>query len=149
MPGPAPKRNSERRRRNAPRANTVLLPKEGRAGPPPKWPLEGRAPRRWAELWALPQAVMWEKQGLYHLVARYVVLEAKINDPEDGISGNASFWGVLAKIEDNLGLNSMALMRLQWEVSGTAGSGDDAPERAEGQATIINLQERAGFAPSS
>lgn len=92
---------------------------------------------------------MWEKQGLYHLVARYVVLEAKINDPEDGISGNASFWGVLAKIEDNLGLNSMALMRLQWEVSGTADSGDDAPESTEGQATIINLQERAGFAPSS
>lgn len=149
MPGPAPKKNGERRRRNPPRANTVLLPKEGRAGAPPKWPLPGRAPRRWGELWKLPQAVMWERQGLENLVARYVALEAKINDPEEPESHNASFWGVLAKMEENLGLSAMAMMRLQWEVAGTTmETGAESSELPSGRADIINLQERAGFAPS-
>lgn len=143
MPGPAPKRNSERRRRNAPRANTVKLPADGRKGRAPKWPFPSPQPKRWAQLWKTPQAVMWEKQHVEQLVARYVLLESKLADADSREAKTASFWATLRDFEDRLGLSPMSLMKLQWEVEGTT---EDSGEKFGPQeANIISLQERAGF----
>ena len=95
MPGPAPKPAAERRRRNAPRANTTLLPSEGRKGPAPKWPLPTLKAEGWDEIWKLPQAVMWERMYAEEVVARYVDLREKVSNPEFPESKKASFWGLL------------------------------------------------------
>src|SRR5438105_4110448 len=70
MPGPAPKADGQKRRRNASPA-TLKLPAEGRQGHAPTWPLLGRAPRRWAEMWKLPEAAAWGRAEQL-VVARYV-----------------------------------------------------------------------------
>jgi hypothetical protein len=46
VPGPAPKPAHQRRRRNAPLANTLKLPAEGRKGRPPRWPLPPEVARQ-------------------------------------------------------------------------------------------------------
>jgi hypothetical protein len=46
MPGPTPKPAGQRRRRNAPLANTLKLPAKGRQGRPPRWPLPPEVARQ-------------------------------------------------------------------------------------------------------
>lgn len=138
MPGPPPKPNGERRRRNAPRANTTLLPAGGRPGPAPKWPLGGLPAEGWDDIWSRPQAVMWEKMGADEIVARYLLLREKIADPAYPESQNASFWNVLTNLEDRLGLTPTAMMRLQWEIEGTTVQPD---EGQGGEGTVTRIDE--------
>lgn len=119
MPGPAPKKYV--RRRNA-RPDWVQLPAEGRTGPTPKWPLKGRTPAGWVDLWRTPQAVMWEQQGNELLVARYLKLRNLIQNPDSLEDVNAASWGELRQLEDRLGLSPMAMKRLMWEVEETPAS---------------------------
>src|SRR6187551_1139013 len=75
--GPAPKKRSEKRRPNAGAFNKLdlILPSAGRPGDPPKWPLPAPIEAElavWKDLWALPQAVAWERFGWTRTVARYV-----------------------------------------------------------------------------
>lgn len=103
MPGPAP--NPDARRRNA-RVGTVKLPAEGRKGAPPEWPFGGKAPTMWAALWAKPQAVMWERQQIVHVVARYCLLLSDLDQAAE-----------VRQLEDRLGLNPKAMRTLMWEVA--------------------------------
>lgn len=137
MPGPAPKPAAERRHRNKPMANTVLLPAEGRKGPIPKWPLRGRTLQGWADLWRTPQAVMWERQGSELLVARYLVLRNLIQDPDSLEDVNAAAWSELRQLEDRLGLSPMAMLRLRWEVHHSEISEDT--DTAAGVATVTRI----------
>lgn len=123
MPGPEPKKDSERRRRNAPLANTVKLPATGRKGNTPRWPLNGRTPRGWVGLWKKPQAIMWERNGDELLVARYLHLRNMVQQPEDLNSVKPTVLGELRQMEDRLGLSPMALLRLRWEIV------EDTPEK--------------------
>lgn len=139
MPGPPAKPNAERRRRNAPRANTTVLPAAGRKGRAPRWPLTTMQVEGWEEIWKLPQAVMWERMHAVEVVARYVELREKVSNPEFPESKNASFWGVLASLEDRLGLTPKAMLQLQWEVEA---SEDDAlveVDTAAGVATVTRI----------
>src|SRR3546814_2640419 len=73
MPGPPPKPEHLRRRRNA-STQVTQLPAEGRQGSSPAWPL-GRPTKAeeavWAQLWHTPQAAAWERLGWFRTVARY------------------------------------------------------------------------------
>jgi hypothetical protein len=119
VPGPAPKPASERRRRNA-APGTVRLPAEGRNGEPPAWPLRfmedaEQAEREagvWAELWATPQAVAWERlgAGTVRTVARYVRLLAVAE------LGSVPYAAEARQLEDRLGLTPMSMLRLRWEI---------------------------------
>lgn len=131
MPGPAPKPNA--RRRNA-RPDWVTLPAEGRSGKAPAWPLSGRAPAGWAELWRLPQAVMWERDNAAVQVATYLMTRNSAHDALERGEPNAALLSELRQIEDRLGLSPMALKRLQWEISETSDS------RPEGR--VINARDR-------
>ena len=139
MPGPAPKPAAERRRRNAPRANTTLLPSDGRKGPAPKWPLPTLKAEGWDDIWKLPQAVMWERMHAEEVVARYIDLRERVSNPEFPESKNASFWGVLASLEDRLGLTPKAMLQLQWEVAPTEGDDLVEVETAAGVATVTRI----------
>lgn len=149
MSGPAPKSNGQRRRRNAPRANTVKLPAAGRTGSVPDWPFQTIVPRGWPEIWSRPQAVMWESMGVIDLVARYVDLREKVTSPEFPESRNASFWSALTALEDRLGLSPMAMMRLQWEITGTTDADytEQGPQGEEPapEDDVVDLRARAGF----
>lgn len=138
MPGPAPKPDSERRRRNAPMANTVRLPREGRKGRAPKWPLGGRAARGWADLWKKPQAVMWERSGDEIVVARYLIIRNLIQQPENADQINATALSELRQLEDRLGLSPMARHRLRWEIVE-----DEVEERRQSKRAASTANRRA------
>lgn len=112
MPGPAPKPPEQRVRRNAPLANTVKLPAEGRRGDAPEWPMNDEAPDLWRQLWATPQAAAWERLGWTRVVARYcMVLLSVEREPTAGMLGE------VRQLEDRLGLSPMAMLRLRWEIA--------------------------------
>ena len=114
MPGPAPKQNV--RRRNA-RPDWVALPAGGRVGKTPKWPLGGRVPAGWVDLWRLPQAVMWERDNAVVQVATYLTVRNAAHEALRNGEPNAALLSELRQIEDRLGLSPMALKRLQWEIT--------------------------------
>lgn len=94
-------------------ANTVKLPAEGRSGKAPKWPLHCEVAEIWADLWALPQAVMWERHGWTRVVARYAHLVVSTERSDDV---SVSMLSEIRQLEDRLGLTPMAMLRLRWEV---------------------------------
>lgn len=114
MPGPAPKPADQVRRRNAPAANTLKLPPEGRTGATPDWPLIGDEPQTWVDLWATPQAAAWERLGWTRVVARYVHILTLCGNPE---SMTAALLGEARQMEDRLGLTPMSMLRLRWEIA--------------------------------
>lgn len=122
MPGPAPKPTEQRRRRNAPIANTVKLPVEGRRGETPRWPLDEPEPGIWRELWETPQAVAWERLGWTRSVARY----ARLAEEAEKLGTSAAILSEVRQMEDRLGLSPMSMLRLRWEIVS-----DDTAERRD------------------
>ncbi|MGW5582866.1 phage terminase small subunit [Streptomyces sp. NPDC003857] len=123
--GPPPKPAGERRRRNATVAMTQL-PAEGRQGDPPRYPLppivvkdddggsemaREREADLWESLWATPQAVMWERTHAELTVARFVRFSVLAE------TGNVKAATEARQLEDRLGLNPQAMLRLRWEVA--------------------------------
>jgi hypothetical protein len=134
MPGPPPKIDPVRR--NA-RAGLLRLPSEGRAGAPPAWPLSDQPTDDerviWADLWATPQAVAWERLGWTRVVARYcrVVLAAEILDRDAMAEAR--------QLEDRLGLTPKAMRLLLWEiVSDEVAAKRRAPKAARGRVKAVN-----------
>lgn len=64
----------------------------------------------WRDLWRTPQAVQWEKLGWNRTVAQYVrwKAQAELGDLDAGKESR--------QYEDRLGLSSLAMLRLRWEV---------------------------------
>ncbi|MFC5996940.1 hypothetical protein ACFQE5_22270 [Pseudonocardia hispaniensis] len=83
----------------------------------------------WAELWATPQAVAWERLKWTREVAQYVrwKIRAEIGDIE--AAKEARFWS------DRLGLNPVAMLRLRWEVATDEVAGQRAERTARTTAT--------------
>lgn len=122
MPGPVPKKNAVNR--NPKLANTVVLPSEGRLGDPPSWPLLMVEPAVWGDLWAMPQAVMWERMRSTRTVARYAFLLTLVENPS--VDVNASVLSEVRQLEQQLGVTPKAMRDLRWEVAG-----DELAERRE------------------
>lgn len=120
-PKMAPQRGSRGR-------GVVTLPAEGRQGDPPDWPLYGNPTAAeldlWTELWATPQAVMWERQGWTRVVARYAccVLAAEL------LEKNA--LAEARQLEDRLGLTPKSMRLLLWVVAA-----DEVAEKREESAS--------------
>lgn len=117
MPGPAPKDAATRRRNNTSTVGAMTLPRAGRPGVAPTWPLGGLLPGErevWDQLWATPQAVAWEALGWTRVVARYAQLLLEAERPPYV----ASLLGEVRQLEDRLGLSPMACKRLQWDIVG-------------------------------
>jgi len=98
------------------RVGPVLLPAEGRQGPPPPWPLPGgtTGPEgvAWMDLWATPQAVAWEKLGWTRTVARYCRMMVEAEKPD----ATAALLAQVTALEDRLGLTPKAMRLLLWQV---------------------------------
>lgn len=118
--GPAPKHPSARSRRNDPKKGFRVLDGE-RDGDIPPWPLalqdesgaevdETNEIELWNELWQTPQAVVWEETHSHREVAQYVVWKIKAE------GGDLKAGAEARQLSDRLGLNPLALMRLQLEI---------------------------------
>lgn len=108
-----------------------------RTGPIPKWPLPGKAPAAWADLWRLPQAQAWEELHLTRVVARYT---AKLVIAEDDDCG-PSILSEVRQLEDRLGLSAMSMLRLRWAIGGTEESASDGGAQV---ATMNDYRRAAG-----
>lgn len=110
--GPAPKPKGQQRHRIAQPA-MVQLPAEGRSGPVPDFTLPEATDEElalWADLWRLPQACVWEKQGSHREVAQYVRWKVKAE------SGDLKAAPEARQMSDRLGLTPLAMLRLRWEI---------------------------------
>lgn len=65
----------------------------------------------WAELWATPQAVAWERLGWTREAAQYVRWKVRAELGDLDASKEARQLG------DRLGLTPLAMLRLRWEVA--------------------------------
>jgi hypothetical protein len=65
------------------------------------------------DLWATPQAVLWESYGWTRSIARYcrLVIEAEKKDAP------VTLLSEVRQMEDRLGLSPMAMKRLGWEIA--------------------------------
>ena len=64
----------------------------------------------WADLWSLPQAVVWERTGWTREVAQYARFKAQAE------LGDLDAAKEARQHADRLGLSPMAMLRLRWEV---------------------------------
>ena len=112
---PTPTENP--RRRNA-RLPMNVLPAEGRRGRAPAWPLPAKLPaeaKLWAEMWKKPQAIVWERQCIERVVARYVRMVVR---SESDIEAPITLLAAVASLEDRLMLNPISLKRAYYVIAG-------------------------------
>ena len=75
----------------------------------------------WADLWATPQAVIWEESHAFREVAQYVRWKVRAEQ------GDLKAAAEARQLSDRLGLNPLALMRLRVEVE----HADEVKQRGE------------------
>lgn len=94
-------------------AEWTRLPREGRDGPTPVWPLT-RKPRGWQVLWEAewkrPQAIMWERLGQEMTVALMVVSLLAAEGPK-ARSGDRT---TSKQLMDALGITLSGMNQLRW-----------------------------------
>ena|SRR5882672_61511 len=130
MNGPKPDSPRSRSKRIAPPpvVGSVVLPRAGRPGPPPKWPLETRQPTpaqlaKWKRLWATPQALMWERgYAPLDVVARYVITAIRADRDGEAVDQTAA-----ARLESALGLNPQGMAALRWSVEAPEADAEVTP----------------------
>lgn len=90
-------------------------------GPIPEWPLDDASPaelRRWCWLWRKPQAVMWVKDGIEDVIARYVRNCIILESPAGKLTmATANLVSECRQQEDRMGRSPLALQRMRWQVS--------------------------------
>ena len=116
MAGTGPAANPfSRRSRSGANGTWAKIPSTGYEGPIPDWPLNNDPSdaewKIWTDVWRTPQACMWVNNGLERTVARYVMASALVE-----IEPTAGMMAEVRHLDDRLGLSSMALRKLQWEV---------------------------------
>lgn len=124
--GPAPDPNALRRDRPSDAAEWIVLPAEGRQGPPPAWPLpdpDDRERELWAELWAKPHGVAWEHLGLHHEVALYVrrLVEAEYHNSPVALST------LVRQLGDSLGITTPGMRANRWRIGDPVTAADRKP----------------------
>lgn len=81
----------------------------------------------WEQLWAMPQAVMWEESHAGREVAQYVRWKIRAEQGDMKAASEARQWS------DRLGLNPLALLRLRVEIEQAAAAEDRGRKRRETQ----------------
>ncbi|MFD7429041.1 hypothetical protein ACFV6Z_18640 [Streptomyces sp. NPDC059818] len=92
------------------------LPAEGRAGDPPEWPLTSPADREldlWDDLWAKPQAVVWEDMDQALEVALFVRTLAEAERADARVDVKKMVRSYL----DSLGLSVAGMNRNRWKIA--------------------------------
>lgn len=134
--GPPPDPNALRRERD--QGEWSILPPEGREDPAPDWPLPGHSDREaeiWAEMWAKPQALMWERYDMRFEVALYVR-----NLTVAELPGSAVNLGTLVRQQaDSLGLTVPGMRANRWRIGPIVPAevpAEDKPAQASSRARL-------------
>lgn len=108
----------------------VELPKTGRTGRVPAWPLPtstNAAERKlWNRLWKTPQAIMWEKLELHLQVALYV--RRAIEADERGAT--SALTNTVLRLADSLGISALGMRSLRWRIVDRTAAAKVAAESA-------------------
>lgn len=116
----------------------TFLPAEGRKGAAPPWPLPGKSTAAeraaWIQLWATPQAVMWQKLGWTRTVGRYARLLVRAEDPE----ASPALQAQTTALEDRLGLTPKSMRLLLWQIAT-----DEVAEKREEKSTNARSRIKA------
>ena len=119
----------------------VTLPAEGRQGVPPDWPLSPKATKRqqalWEQLWAKPQAVMWEERGQELEVGLYVRRLSEAEKP----NASTALTGEVRRLMEQLGLSGMGLRANRWRI-GPAEQVDAAVDGGRPAASASSMRDR-------
>ena len=120
--GPSPDPQALKRQRDG--KDWTVLPAEGRLAPAPEWPLAVVEPiedeiLKWRELWTMPQALVWEADRCFDLVAFYVRTYLEAMKPK--ASSQQRIF--VRSLSADLLLSPDALMRARYVI---AGSDEDA-----------------------
>jgi hypothetical protein len=96
------------------RTGPLRLPKGGRQGPTPPWPISGGARvavlRLWEEIWHTPHAAAWERLEWTRVIARYCLMCVAAEE------GDYKAMAEARQMEDKLGLTPKAMRLLLWEI---------------------------------
>lgn len=95
----------------------------------------------WREVWAMPQAVQWERLRWARTVAQFVRWEVL------GESGDMDASKEARQIGDRIGMTPLSLLRLRWEIVDAAGqrtapAPSSPPPAAGGTVTPISRRQR-------
>ncbi|MFJ4617413.1 hypothetical protein [Streptomyces sp. NPDC088812] len=146
--GPPPDPSSLRQMKAAERGGWTTLPAEGRTGEPPEWPLTEATPRElvlWEDLWAKPQAVVWEEMGQVLEVALFARTLAEAERPDTRVDVKKMVRGYL----DSLGLSVAGMLRNRWKIA-PAVEGPDASVPVEDRPVVRrpSARDRLKVVPS-
>ncbi|WP_306186956.1 hypothetical protein [Streptomyces sp. MK5] len=144
--GPPPDPNSLRQARAANAAGWSTLPAEGRTGPVPQWPLVSMQPREadlWEDMWARPQAVMWERLGQEIEVAMFCRKLAEAELPKASVE----LQKVVRQYLDSLGLSVQGMLRNRWRIEPAAAE-DPAEASVKPTARRRSARDRLKVVPS-
>lgn len=114
----------------------VVLPAAGRTGKPPTWPLpdqDDRETELWLQLWAKPQAVVWELQGQELEVALYV---RRLAEAEQRAS-SVNLSTLVRQMSDSLGITTPGMRANRWRIG--------APEQAKPRPAPTQRSARSRF----
>lgn len=134
MQGRLPKPGARQPNRGLGGAAHVKLPRAGRQGEPPEWPLDRPSAREralWGRLWKTPQAIAWEALDWVDAVARY----ARVLTVAEKRGAPYPAMAEARQLEDRLGLSPMALLRLRWAIVDE--DGGDSPDLS-----VVDIRER-------
>lgn len=112
--GPAPDPNALRRDRDK-AGEWIDLPSAGREGDPPEWPFDGVRQSEldlWAELWAKPQAVEWQRNRQELEVALLV----RAISTAQGEKSTAADGSLVQRKMNDLGLTVPGLRANRWRI---------------------------------
>ena len=127
MPGPLPKPDEERRRRNAPTIPTTNLPVSGYRGPIPEPTVElgETAMKFYRRAWRTPSAAAWHEEDA-DVVAEWAGLKALVAAKlRDGEEPSSSLLGQIQSREDRLLLSTLARLKARARIV------DDPPDEEE------------------
>lgn len=114
--GPPPDPRSLRSTKVTDKGGWRTLPAEGRPGEAPEWPLTTPADREldlWEDLWAKPQAVVWEDMGQELEVALFVRTLAEAERADARVDVKKMVRSYL----DSLGLSVAGMNRNRWKIA--------------------------------
>lgn len=124
--GPSQDPNALRRRASSGGDDWLSLPRAGRPGRAPAWPLSKASAREraiWVRLWKMPQAVAWEQQLLHDQVALYCRRLAVAERPL-ATSAEAT---LARQLQDALGLSAPGLRAMRWRIVDPVAEARPAP----------------------
>lgn len=139
--GPAPDPSALRRDRD--KSEWIDLPRAGREGDTPEWPLPDLfavEAEMWEREWRRPQAVEWERNGQELEVALFV----RAVSVAEGPKATAADRNVVQRKMTDLGLTTPGLRANRWRIVDAAPAAATGPRKRRGARDRLKVIDGEG-----